>query len=216
MSNNYPPLRTKIDPFIPLDQDPDFKPKQADKEKIKNYKSVDPTGCETHVHLRDKMHPEPQLLKPPKRDANYQPHPDEITDFPETEMVPLPESIPYPEGSYRPPSIPLAAGYYPVSVYLYRAKKYDWCSCGHSWINPFCNGQCKWIVTRCRPISFNVSESGYYKLCNCKQSANAPFCNGTCRLVVKWAFKSHKGFFHWSGYSLFFIVLAYWGVNWYH
>lgn len=215
MSSSYPPLRTKVDPFVALENDPDYKPKTADLEKIKNYKSVDPVGCETHSHLRDKMQPEPKILRPTKRDTNYKPSADEITDFPETEMVTLPESIPYPEGSYRPPSIPLVAGYYPVTVYLYRGKKYDWCSCGHSWTNPFCNGQCKFVLTRNRPISFNVSESGYYKLCNCKLSANAPFCNGTEKLLVRWALKSHKGFFHWTGYASFFVVFAYWGLNWY-
>jgi len=215
MSSSYPPLRSKIDPFIPLDQDPDYKPKTADPEKIKNYKSIDPVGDETHAHLRDKMMPEPIVHRPPKN-TNKQLHGDDISDFPQTEMIPLPESITYPEGSYRPPSIPVVAGYYPVSVYLYRGKKYDWCSCGHSWNNPFCNGQCKFILTRCRPISFNVSESGYYKLCNCKLSANAPFCNGTHKILYRWAMKSHKGFFHWSGYASFFAIFAYWGLNWYH
>jgi CDGSH-type Zn-finger protein len=216
MSSSYPPLKTQIDPFIPLDQDPDYKPKQADPEKIKNYKSIDPVGCETHVHLRDKLQPEPKILKAPQRDPNHRITMDDISDFPETEMRPLAESIPYPEGSYRPASIPVVAGYYPVSVYLYRGKKYDWCSCGHSWNNPFCNGQCKFVLTRNRPISFNVNESGYYKLCNCKLSANAPFCNGTEKLLARWALKSHKGFFHWTGYASFFVVFAYWGVNWYH
>ena len=38
---NIPPLKSKIDPFIPLDQDPDYKPKGPDMDKIKNYKSVE-------------------------------------------------------------------------------------------------------------------------------------------------------------------------------
>lgn len=213
--SSCPPLKSKIDPFIPIEHDPDYKPKQADPEKIKNYKSISPTLNETHVHLRDKLVPDPMILKPVKKDPNYRANPDDISDFPQTELVPLPESIPYPEGSYRPPSIPVIAGYYPVSVYLYRGKKYDWCSCGQSWSNPFCNGQCKFVMTRCRPIAFNVSESGYYKLCNCKLSANAPFCNGTERLLFKWTMKSHKGFFHWTGYGMFFGVFAYWGLIWY-
>lgn len=141
--------------------------------------------------------------------------PEDVTNFPEIEMITLPESIPYPEGSYRPPSIPVYAGFYPSNVYLYRGKLYDWCSCGHSWTNPFCNGQCKFVLTRNRPIKFNVSESGYYKLCNCKFSANAPFCNNTHKLVRKWILKSNKGFFHVTGYASFFAVFAYWGVIWY-
>jgi hypothetical protein len=38
---NIPPLKSKIDSFIPLDKDPDYKPKQADQEKIKNYKTIE-------------------------------------------------------------------------------------------------------------------------------------------------------------------------------
>ena len=140
---------------------------------------------------------------------------DDISNFPKQTTEPLQESYPYQEGSYRPASLPLYAGYYPINVYLYRGKKYDWCSCGHSWSNPFCNGQCKWVMTRNRPISFNVSESGYYKLCNCKSSANAPFCNGTHKLVYKWSMKTHRGFFHHGSYLLFFVVAGYWGVIWY-
>lgn len=210
----YPPLSTKIDPFIPLEQDQDYKPKGPDFEKIKNYKSIDPTGCETKAHLRDKIMPEPKILKPNPRITP--PSLDDVSDFPQTETIPLAESIPYQEGSYRPASMPVIAGYYPINVYLYRGKKYDWCSCGHSWSQPFCNGQCKWIMTRNRPVSFNVSESGYYKLCNCKLSANAPFCHtGTHKLLYKWILKSHRGFFNVFGYGMFLSVAAYWGVIWY-
>ena len=159
------------------------------------------------------MKPEPVILKPNKEQRV--PSLDDVSNFPETETIPLAESRHYQEGKYRPPSMPLFAGYYPINVYLYRGKKYDWCSCGHSWNQPFCNGQCKWVITRNRPISFNVSESGYYKLCNCKLSANAPFCNSTHKVLYKWMLKTHKGFAHWTGYSLFFISCGYWLVNWY-
>ena len=139
----------------------------------------------------------------------------DISDFPQTETISLPESRPYPEGQYRPPSMPVYAGYYPINVYLYRGKKYDWCSCGHSWNQPFCNGQCKWLITRNRPITFNVSQSGYYKLCNCKVSSNAPFCDNTHKILYKWIIRTNKGFSHWSGYGLYFLVLGYWLINWY-
>ena len=112
---------------------------------------------------------------------------DDVTNFPEQEIVALAESRPYEEGKYRPPSMPAYAGIFPTHIFLSRGKSYDWCSCGHSQINPFCDGQCKWIITRCRPVNFNVNQSGYYKLCNCKMSANAPFCNGTHQQVLKWA-----------------------------
>lgn len=70
-------------------------------------------------------------------------------------------------------------GYLPYNVYLQQGKVYNWCSCGISLTNPWCNGLCNFNATRCRPITFNVDTSAYFKLCNCKISANAPFCNGT-------------------------------------
>ena len=121
--------------------------------------------------------PEPVILKPKgKRDVFSM---EDVSNFPEQKIVALPESRPYEEGKYRPASMPALGGIYPTHMYLHRGKVYDWCSCGHTDCAPFCNGQCKWVVTRLRPVSFNVSESGYYKLCNCKMSSNAPFCNGT-------------------------------------
>ena len=48
--------------------------------------------------------------------------PDDITDFPHQRSIPLPEAIPYPEGKYRPASIPYIAGYYPYNMYLQRGK----------------------------------------------------------------------------------------------
>ena len=104
---------------------------------------------------------------------------DDVTNFPSQTVVDLGESRPYEEGRYRPPSMPVYAGIFPTHMYLQKGKSYDWCSCGASQINPLCDGQCKWVITRCRPVTFNVSESGYFKLCNFKMSANAPFCNGT-------------------------------------
>ena len=47
---------------------------------------------------------------------------DDITNFPPQKVVPLPESIPYPEGKYRPASVPLHAGFYPYNMYLQRGK----------------------------------------------------------------------------------------------
>jgi hypothetical protein len=38
---NIPPLKSKIDPFIPIDKDPDFKPKQPNFDIIKDYKSIE-------------------------------------------------------------------------------------------------------------------------------------------------------------------------------
>jgi hypothetical protein len=48
--------------------------------------------------------------------------PDDITDFPHQRVIPIPEMIAYPEGKYRPPSIPFTAGYYPYNMYLQKGK----------------------------------------------------------------------------------------------
>lgn len=37
---SIPPLLSKVDPFIPLKEDKSYKPKEADLEKIRNYKQV--------------------------------------------------------------------------------------------------------------------------------------------------------------------------------
>lgn len=115
----------------------------------------------------------------------------------------MPEAIPYNEGKYRPPSIPVNNGYLPYNTYLEKGKVYWFCSCGASMKNPFCDGLCNRLMTRNRPIYFNVTESGYYKLCNCKLSANAPFCNGTHRQVMKYTLSTLKGQMDWIGMSLY-------------
>ena len=167
-------MNNKVDYLLPGE---DYNPKQPDWEKIKHYEDVDTMGPEMKAHERDNLKPRPQVVRPPPPRTEITM--DDVTDFPEERITPLAESRPYQEGRYRPPSLPAFAGIYPVHMHLYRGKKYEWCGCGHSQMNPLCDGQCKWVLTRCRPVSFNVSESGYYKLCNCKMSANAPFCNGT-------------------------------------
>ena len=119
------------------------------------------------------------------------------------------------EGKYRPPSIPFTTGWFPYNSYLQAGKVYSWCSCGLSLTNPSCDGACNANVTRCRPVSFNVSESGYYKLCNCKNSANAPFCNGTHRDLIKFHHKSHRGFYEIWGEVAFYAGFVYMYWNWY-
>lgn len=140
---------------------------------------------------------------------------DDVSDFPEQHTVELGESRPYEEGKYRPPSLPTFAGIYPTHTYLHRGKVYDWCSCGHTQNSPFCDGQCKWILTRCRPVSFNVSESGYFKLCNCKMSANAPFCNGTHQQLIRWVHNQHRGFWGLNGVVAFWGCIGYWMFTFY-
>ena len=195
-------MNNKVDYLFPNE---DYQPKTADMQRVRNYVNVDPTGCEGKSYGKDIFALKPEVITPTvlKRDKESM---DDVSNFPEMKVQEMMESRPYEEGKYRPASMPTYAGIFPTHTYLSRGKMYDWCSCGHSQIGPFCDGQCKWVITRCRPVSFNVSESGYYKLCNCKMSANAPFCNGTHQHIWKWANKNHRGF--WSIWSVF----SFWGT----
>ncbi len=85
---------------------------------------------EGKAHEGDYLVPDPQILKDntPRGIESL----DDISKFPQQPVVPLGEYRHYEEGKYRPPSMPLYAGYYPSHIYLFRGKKYDWCSCGHS------------------------------------------------------------------------------------
>ena len=191
-----------------------YEPKGPDMEKVKHYVNVDPTGVEMKAHERDILMPKPITMKPPAQKRTVI-GPDDVTDFQHQASVEIPESRPYEEGRYRPASLPVYAGIFPTHIYLAKGKSYDWCSCGHSQIGPFCDGQCKWILTRLRPVTFNVSEAGYYKLCNCKMSANAPFCNGTHQHVLKWAQKHHRGFWGMWGVAAFWSTMGYWWMTFY-
>ena len=59
----------------------DYKPKQPDWDKIKDYVNVDSTGCEMKAHERDIMTPEPMVLRPPAPRERISM--DDVTDFPE-------------------------------------------------------------------------------------------------------------------------------------
>ena len=158
----------------------------------------------------DPLMPKPEILvaPPPRKEIK----PTDVTDFPAQKVVEMPEEFHYPEGKYRPPSLPFRQGYLPFNIYLEKEKIYRWCSCGASWSEPFCDHTYHYQLMRNRPIVFNVEKSGYYQLCNCKQSANAPFCNGTHRIIARNFSKSHYGFYRAvTGASLVLLVA---GVAW--
>jgi CDGSH-type Zn-finger protein len=153
----------------------------------------------------------PEILYPPQPRKELKPT--DVSDFPAQKVVQIPEDYHYPEGKWRPPSIPYRSGVIPINTFLEQGKVYKWCSCGASWSEPFCDHKCHYQMTRNRPIIFNVDKSGYYLLCNCKQSANAPFCNGTHRRLVTNFTYSHFG--KHRALTSFGFVLAIFGV-WYN
>lgn len=76
--------------------------------KAAKYRRIGTVLVEGEAHLRDPLMPPPQILKP--NPTTKAPSPDDVTDFPAYKTIPIPESIPYREGKYRPPSIPFLAG----------------------------------------------------------------------------------------------------------
>lgn len=76
--------------------------------KAANYKRISTMLVEGEAHLRDPFFPPPEILKPAAEKRTTTP--DDITDFPQYKTIPIPESIPYREGKYRPASIPFISG----------------------------------------------------------------------------------------------------------
>lgn len=182
-------------------------------QKAKNYKIIPHKVLGKEAHLVDPFTPPPRILRPPTETPS--PSPSDVTNFPKQQTVPIPEAIPYMEGKYRPPSIPINTGYYPYNVYLEKAKVYYFCACGMSSSNPWCDSTCNKATTRNRPIYFNVSESGYYKMCNCKMSSNAPFCNGTGKDLLKFHVKTHRGGYEFWGTVAYASSMLYFVMNFY-
>jgi len=72
---------------------------------------------------------------------------------------------------------PIIAAKSPVRVDLEEGKTYQWCRCGRSANQPFCDGS--HAGTGLSPLSFTAEKTGSATLCRCKASADAPFCDGT-------------------------------------
>ena len=181
--------------------------------KAKNYKNIPRTLLADASTFHDPYTVPNRVLTPPA--PRKERLPDDISDFPKQQTVPIPEAVPYQEGKYRPASIPINNGYFPYNMYLQQGRVYWYCTCGISATNPWCDFMCNRLTTRNRPIYFNVNESGYYKICNCKMSANAPFCNNTHRDQAKFQARTHIGRTQFFGMCLFWSGWVYMLWNFY-
>ena len=77
-------------------------------KKAAKYRRISAILIEGEAHLKDPFIQPPLILKPPTQ--TKAPSPDDISDFPRYKNVPIPESIPYMEGKYRPASLPFVSG----------------------------------------------------------------------------------------------------------
>ena len=78
---------------------------------------------------------------------------------------------------------PKIAGYAPLSVDLKAGKKYAWCSCGESSIQPLCDGSHR--DTEFNPVKWVAEEDKTVWLCTCKQTDNPGFCDGSHNQLKK-------------------------------
>lgn len=73
----------------------------------------------------------------------------------------------------------------PFKIRVEKYHVYDWCGCGMSHQQPFCDGThnnryLKKNITG-RPVRYIAPETKDIWFCNCKQTKNKPFCDGTHR-----------------------------------
>jgi CDGSH-type Zn-finger protein len=68
-----------------------------------------------------------------------------------------------------------------IKVDLQKGQTYNWCSCGLSLNQPFCDGSHK--ETGFSPIQYTASEDKTVGFCGCKYTKNAPMCDGSHKLL---------------------------------
>ncbi len=55
---------------------------------------------------------------------------------------------------------------------------YDWCRCGRSPDQPFCDGRSH-KGTGIEPLTFTIAERQRVAMCRCKHTHHEPFCDGS-------------------------------------
>ena len=72
---------------------------------------------------------------------------------------------------------PIIANNKPALVELEKGKTYQFCVCGLSRTQPFCDDS--HLGTEFEPLYFVAEETESRWLCQCKHSSNFPYCDGT-------------------------------------
>ena len=83
---------------------------------------------------------------------------------------------------------PKITALYPAEVFLEVDREYNWCACGRSQKEPFCDGSHQ--NTGIKPVQFKVVKSKTVFFCLCKHTKNPPICDGShSKLVLEIAEK---------------------------
>lgn len=72
---------------------------------------------------------------------------------------------------------PIAAARKPCLVKLRAGRPYNWCACGRSARQPFCDGS--HAGSGIEPLRFFADVDGDALLCACKRTKRAPYCDGS-------------------------------------
>ena len=65
----------------------------------------------------------------------------------------------------------------PLSTGLQAGEEYNWCACGRSGSQPFCDGS--HVGRGLSPVSFRPDSTGEALLCACKRTGTPPYCDGS-------------------------------------
>jgi len=65
----------------------------------------------------------------------------------------------------------------PIGVDVEAGKTYNWCSCGGSANQPFCDGSHR--GTEFTPVQYTAESDGKVHFCACKHTGNSPLCDGS-------------------------------------
>jgi hypothetical protein len=71
----------------------------------------------------------------------------------------------------------------PFAVAVEKGKSYNWCACGLSESQPFCDGSHK--GGEFAPTKFVATESKTIYFCGCKQTGKGVHCDGTHKKLAQ-------------------------------
>ena len=80
--------------------------------------------------------------------------------------------------------LPIISSRTPYKVTVEAGKKYHWCSCGLSAIQPFCDGAHKAYKNEdgssiMKSVKYEATANETLYFCGCKHSKSGIFCDGT-------------------------------------
>ena len=67
----------------------------------------------------------------------------------------------------------------PYMVEVTKGERKSWCSCGHSSMQPFCDGSHNDVEGDFSPVAHVCEKDGKVAFCGCKHTKNPPFCDGS-------------------------------------